>query len=309
LNATCEDCTVNRSRRSAFTLIELLVVIAIIAILIALLVPAVQKVREAAARVRCANNLKQLGLAAHNYYSAHKAFPAALVTPANPSRLPVENPIPAAVPIGVSVAVPSGTSTWIRNILPNVEQQLASWEKTLAVLSCPSDPRQAHMVNPVDGHGYSSYMAVPGHEHYDNIGIMYKDSKVRDTMITDGASNTLLVAERPPIMMGNNWGWGWWESYDMGDVTVGMKSTTWFGLTSCTTSPQYFRAGAPGASSANLTGDPTFCHANHAWSFHPGGAHMLLGDGTVRFVSYGASLIMPDLATRAGGESVNLPDG
>jgi prepilin-type N-terminal cleavage/methylation domain-containing protein/prepilin-type processing-associated H-X9-DG protein len=295
---------VQSPRRRAFTLIELLVVIAIIAILIALLVPAVQKVRGASSRTQCVNNMKQLALGCQSFHAAHKVFPPSLgySNETKTQNGAGEGPIPPS-----SWGNPTYV-TWLRHVLPYVEQRIATFDLTLAVLACPSDPRARSLVNPVDEHGYSCYLAVCGLNNYDNVGIMYQDSRIPASRVTDGTSNTLLICERPPIMLGSDWGWGWFESYDAGDVSTGLKVTSFLGDTSCTTSPQYYSRGtATWATTSQLIGDPTFCSANHPWSFHVGGCNFAMGDGSVRFVNYTASTLMPDLATRAGGETTELP--
>src|SRR5262245_22615289 len=183
--------------RCGFTLIELLVVIAIIAILIALLVPAVQKVREAAARATCENNLKQIGLALHSYHGTMKVFP------------------PGSVGNGGTAAAPVPAWGWAALILPNLDQSalyqqfdpdkrtlqqtfasnLPGLQLQLAVFICPSD---ANFTKPVAGQNVaiakSNYPGSAGDSGSD--GVLAADSKTKIAHITDGTSNTFMVCER-----------------------------------------------------------------------------------------------------------------
>ena len=202
-----------RRDRNAFTLIELLVVIAIIAILIALLVPAVQKVREAAARMQCANNLKQLGLAAHNYHDAYKFLPPDWVAPN----------------VG-TVANPDGFATWAVLLLPFVEQdaQYRQWtipspysKQTPAAVQgqpsvyvCPGRPAPVLSTGDAQPGAIGDYAActgsgtgnyngtlipgsyVTGTDGAGNTIITSFRGKVRLTDVTDGTSNSFLVGEK-----------------------------------------------------------------------------------------------------------------
>lgn len=190
------------ARRRGFTLIELLVVIAIIAILVALLLPAVQQAREAARRTHCRNNLKQIGLALHNYLDAHAAFP----------------PSYCVVP-GVTTTVGGQWSVFAR-ILPYMEQtnlqNLINWSvgystqvnvATMRIPSylCPSEPNDVVRVNPATGvpRDYpANYVVNFGTwKIYDPMngtggdGAFFPNSRMRPANFTDGMSNTLCASE------------------------------------------------------------------------------------------------------------------
>jgi len=220
------------SVRSGFTLIELLVVIAIIAILIALLLPAVQKVREAAARIQCTNNVKQIVLALHSYHDVYKCFPAGCMPDT------VGGTTGTSGPVGGQVQASWGSS-WKVFVLPFIEQNniyqkytfnnssgysngsngTLTDSLTLAVYRCPSSLLPAFSTyqdpNSPGFEMFTSYTGIAGSSIDPTVcgggaglvsgsGILYPNSTVRITQITDGTSNTMIVGEQSNNLLDAN---------------------------------------------------------------------------------------------------------
>src|SRR5579875_1337751 len=201
------SCMYMRTIRTAFTLIELLVVLAILGILLSLLLPAVQKVRESAARSQCQNNLKQLGLALHNYHDVHQGFP-----PGYAAAMPYID--------GATDTAPGWG--WGAFLLPYLEQnnlyaQLnlvqpvegsPAIQTMLKVYLCPSDPTPTVAFAVSDGFGATRALAAPcsyaaccGNDESEvtdptGLGVFYRNSRIRLTDISDGTSQTLLVGDK-----------------------------------------------------------------------------------------------------------------
>jgi prepilin-type N-terminal cleavage/methylation domain-containing protein/prepilin-type processing-associated H-X9-DG protein len=300
-----------------FTLIELLVVVAILAVLLGLWLAGVQRAREAANRVQCLNNLKQIGLALHAYHDVQGTFPHAYDARAlfrNPSRVP-------ATWGGTDFIV---TQSWATLILPFIEQDnlaasgYASYhDQHIRLYACPSDPRATGFYADADNPGYgqqalTDYLAVTGTMTFTGYpykywlrpkcnGVIYESARTRLTDITDGASRTILVGERPPSL---DLYWGWW-SWSAFDASLGVRNTY----------PVYQTSGdAQSLLCASLfpenyrPNDNNNCDAHHFWSQHPGGGNWLFADGSVRFLPYACNAILPALATRSGGEVVTDAD-
>lgn len=329
-------------QRRAFTLIELLVVIAIIAVLVALLLPAVQQAREAARRTQCKGNLKQIGLALQNYHEVARTFPYGWMADFNNLNsntwglmiLPQIDQAPLFNNFNFSV--PAVDQAPLLGFPPAaVNQNLAVIATKLPIHLCPSNPGGGQIYQGLIPAGSVSaglppmditYTIAPGdyasmsavYRNYASIafasfangtngdmrGTMYFESKVRFADIGDGASNTILSFERtggatiyqkaiantvPPYdILGKANGGGW------ADIAGGenwIKGSLYDG-----TQPQ--QGGPCAINCTNLNGEGLY-------SFHTGGAHVVLADGSVRFISQNISqFVLGSLITRNHGETI-----
>ncbi|MFH1303512.1 MAG: DUF1559 domain-containing protein [Planctomycetota bacterium] len=304
-------------QRRAFTLIELLVVIAIIAILIALLLPAVQQAREAARRSTCKNNLKQIGLALHNYLDTHRAFP--------PSGVSAHGTTAAG---WCSLTPGPGTSysfaPWTVLILPFLDEaprynnfnfsgpfisiqdatafgsgdagNRTEWFRNNNKYQCTSDP------NSSDATRSNNYFGVQGGETpacsnsagarlWMNSGVIHHNSRVKMRDITDGSSNVFLVGEtKYQSTNQTNSQYYTWASSDW-PRTVGSPA-------------QVAAADLPINSGANTpdTGHTFDIQSRMFGSYHVGGCHFLMADGSTHFFSENTDLTLyRSLAKRADG--------
>ncbi len=317
--------------RRAFTLIELLVVIAIIAILIGLLLPAVQKVREAAARAQCQNNLKQLGLAMHNYHDANNTLPTG-----GDQKFPTILYKMGWVPLLMPYFEEGNRKAGI-DALPN-QAALQPWRQPavganvlftspMKILACPSSeliassdayPESGSPPTVHNQQGPLHYRANGGsptqglvqgtwsrHAWYTTSGVIYPASATQLSDISDGTSNTLLLGETssaigrasPPDSWGGiqPWTWGY---YNYGASAKGYDPTIgWLMI------DHKIMANPIGFTGSFYTNETPLT------SNHSGGVNVGLCDGSVRFLTKDTSLtaVLQPMATRAGGEVFAYP--
>jgi prepilin-type N-terminal cleavage/methylation domain-containing protein/prepilin-type processing-associated H-X9-DG protein len=308
LNHPFRPGEVAHMRRPGFTLIELLVVIAILGVLVGLLLPAVQRVREAANRAKCGSNLHNIGLALHNFENTNGAFPPGSVG----------GPYPPA-------GAPEGTHHgWVPFLLPYLEQgpvyDLYHWDfdvgapenqeatiVQLKILQCPS--AEPNRVQPTNQHACTDYAAVMFVDPVladqgwiepvgDFTGVLPKNYMTRIAEITDGTGQTLMVvedADRPKVwhagylVPGQVSSCGTWGAYE--GCQLRLKGSSADGTTPY------------GPCAINCTNE------QEIYALHPGGANVLFADGSVRFLKASISIqILARLVTRAGAEVVSDSD-
>jgi prepilin-type N-terminal cleavage/methylation domain-containing protein/prepilin-type processing-associated H-X9-DG protein len=308
--------------RRAFTLIELLVVIAIIALLMALLLPAIQKVREASNRMLCASNLKQLGIATHNFHGDYNRFPTSIRT---------------------SGLTTSPRHAWTTFLLPYIEEQNLekqydynlTWghinnrpvvSSRIKILQCPSvdNPERLDAVPEVSP--WVGIAAVTDYAALQTVdprlvtlglvdragnGVLLRNTKPRFADITDGTSNTIVLAESagrptlyrkrvpigaPPTVRTNGGGWC------RPATEIDLKGASEDGVVI----PGPVAINATNGTQMGAFPDPIYgtFGTGEIYAFHPAGANFLFGDGSVRLLSNNTNIrIVAGLVTRNGGET------
>jgi prepilin-type N-terminal cleavage/methylation domain-containing protein len=269
-----------RTIRSAFTLVELLVVIAIIGVLVALLLPAVQAAREAARRTSCFNNLKQLGLALHNYHDTLGSLPSGWMglDPVSGAPLPTGEPGWGWAALLLPYLEQGNAQDKLINfglpITHSVHQQARQF--SIPIYRCPSDVGEDHfnLVSEDDPNIVLARLAS-------GEGMFFHLRPVRFADVLDGLSNTLCVGERSSRFGHSTW---------LGVVSEGEEALV--------------RVVGIADHPPNTKG----IHLDDFSSHHPAGANFLISDGSVRLITEQIDLdVYRGLATRHGGEAVAVP--